>query len=152
MAIFTARTYNFDPMPSDGSSSPNIALIEQGLAGFAERGVDALVELITDDFEFTTPPALAAEPDTYTGEEGMRRYWDSFYEVMETIELIPGRMEDVGGRVVVELTLRATGRRTGITADQTVFTVWSVRGEQASGLGVHATWEDAVEAASAAEG
>ena len=44
----------------------------------------------------TTPPGLAAEPDTYRGEEGIRRYWESFYEVMEEIHVEPaGEFEEI---------------------------------------------------------
>ena len=33
----------------------------------------------------TTPANLAAEPDTYRGHEGIRRYFDSFYDVMDEV-------------------------------------------------------------------
>ena len=127
--------------------SRNEQLLLDSLADFNERGPDAFMELITDDFEFTTPPALAAEPDTYVGAEGMRRYWDSFYEVMEKIELIADRYDEIGGHVVAELIVRATGRTTGITADQHVFTVWILDGGKASGLKIFATWDEAASAA-----
>lgn len=34
-----------------------------------------------------TPVGMAAEPDTYRGPEGIRRWFESFYEVMEEIRL-----------------------------------------------------------------
>ena len=37
--------------------------------------------LIHSDFEATTPPSLASEPDTYRGPDGIRRWFDSFDEV-----------------------------------------------------------------------
>ena len=41
--------------------------------------------MIHPEFEVTTPQSLASEPDTYRGHEGIRRYFDSFYEAMENV-------------------------------------------------------------------
>ena len=57
---------------------------------FNADGVDGILPFIHPDFEATTPPELAAEPDTYRGHEGVRRYFDSFYEIMDEIRFEPG--------------------------------------------------------------
>ena len=82
----------------------------------SEGWAEAMMPLVRpEDFEMTTPPGLAAEPDTYRGEEGIRRYWESFYEVMEEIHVEPaGEFEEIEDWVLAPFTLRATGRTTGI--------------------------------------
>ena len=53
------------------------------------------------EFEVTTPPGLAAEPDTYRGPGGVRRYFESFYEAMDRVGFEPERfiaVGDAGGR------------------------------------------------------
>lgn len=57
----------------------NIELIKRGFEALKENGVEGLLLFIAEDFEVTTPAALASEPDTYRGHEGIRRYFDSFY-------------------------------------------------------------------------
>jgi hypothetical protein len=96
----------------------------------------------------TTPPSLASEPDTYVGPEGVRRYFDSFYEAMDRITFIPDALEDLGDdRVLVEFTLRARGRTSGIEAEQRGFQLWRIRHGRAVGLEVFPTEEEARAAA-----
>ena len=51
--------------------------------------MEALLPFIHPDFEVTTPAGLAAEPDTYRGPEGIRRYFESFYEAMDEVGFEP---------------------------------------------------------------
>ena len=60
--------------------------------------------------------------------------------------LEPGEIRDVGGRVIVQSTLIARGRATGIEAQQELVMVWSLRDEQAIRVEVYATLEEALEA------
>ena len=113
--------------------------------------MEALLTLIHPDFEVTTPPGLAAEPDTYRGPEGIRRYFDSFYEIMDRVSFEPHDFIGVGERVVVPVTLRARGRTTGIETTQKLVQVWELRDEKAYRIEVYATLEEAMEAARSAE-
>jgi ketosteroid isomerase-like protein len=94
---------------------------------FAARGWEAMLPMVADDFELITPPGLAAEPDTYRGKEGIRRYWESFYEAMEEIHLEALEFRDVGEWVVVPFVLTARGRATGLEAAQEAVTAWKLR-------------------------
>ena len=98
-----------------------------------------------------TPPGLAAEPDTYRGPEGIRRYFDSFYEIMDRVSFEPHDFIGVGERVVVPVTLRARGRTTGIETTQKLVQVWELRDEKAYRIEVYATLEEAMKAARSAE-
>jgi ketosteroid isomerase-like protein len=96
----------------------------EGFRALAEEGYEALLERAHPEFEMTTPVGLAAEPQTYRGREGLRRWFTSFYEVMDDIRVEPETFEDLGGsRVLVVATLRATGQRSGLEAAQASFMV-----------------------------
>ena len=125
----------------------NTEIVRRGFEDLAEGGVEALLPLIHPDFEMTTPPQLAAEPDTYRGPEGIRRYFDSFYEAMDEVSFEPTGFHEVGDRVVVETTLRARGRTTGLEAEQRVALVWELRDGRAVSLEAYAELDDALEAA-----
>jgi ketosteroid isomerase-like protein len=133
-------------------AASNVETIRDAYETLRRDGYEALLPLIDDDFEVTTPPELAAEPDTYRGPEGMRRYFESFYEAMDKIEFIPAAFHEVGSLVVVDATLRARGRTTGIEVEQSASFVWKLRDAKAIGLEVYPSLEDALEAARRASG
>jgi ketosteroid isomerase-like protein len=108
--------------------------------------------LVHPEFELTTPPNLAAEPDTYRGPDGLRRYFESFYEAMDQVTFEPDDFIEVGERVVVPSTLRTRGRTTGIETSQRVVQIWDIKDGKAFRVEVHATLKQALAAARSAEG
>jgi uncharacterized protein len=124
----------------------NAEIVRRGYAALAEGGVEALMPLVPEDFEFSTPPALAAEPDTYRGHDGLRRYFDSFYEAMDEVSFEPLEFREAGDRVVVPFRLTARGRSTGLEFDQEAVAVWQVRDGLAAGLEVFPTLDEALAA------
>jgi ketosteroid isomerase-like protein len=122
----------------------NADLMRSGLEGMEKEGWEAMLPLVAEDFEMTTPPGLAAEPDTYRGEEGIRRYWESFYEVMEEIHVEPaGEFEEIEDWVLAPFTLRATGRTTGIESGIEGVMAWRWRDGKAVRALLFATLEEA---------
>jgi ketosteroid isomerase-like protein len=131
-------------------SETNADLVRQGFEALGDGDVEALLPLIHPEFELITPPSLAAEPDTYRGPDGLRRYFESFYEAMDRVTFEPDDFITVGERVVVPSTLRTRGRTTGIETTQRVVQVWEVRDEKAYRVEVYATVEEALAAARSA--
>jgi ketosteroid isomerase-like protein len=125
----------------------NAEVVRRGFEALGEGGVEALLELVDEEFEFTTPPDMSAEPDTYRGHEGLRRYFDSFYDAMEEIRFEPQQFIAVGERVVVPFRLTARGRTTGIEVEQRAVFVWEVRDGVAVGLKLFTDVEEATAAA-----
>jgi ketosteroid isomerase-like protein len=128
-------------------SEENVELVRQGFEAMRGGDVEELLPLIHPEFEVTTPPGLAAEPDTYRGPEGIRRYFDSFYEVMDRVSFEAEDFIAVGERIVVPVTLRARGRTTGIETAQRVVQIWDVKDGKAFRVEVYATVEEAMAAA-----
>lgn len=128
-------------------SSENVEIVKRGFDAFAEEGVEGLMAFIHPEFEASTPPQLASEPDTYHGHEGVRRYFDSFYEVMEDIRWEADEFIAVGELVVVPFTLRAKGKSTGLDFGQPAVQVWEFRDSLAIGLELFAEREEALAAA-----
>jgi ketosteroid isomerase-like protein len=125
----------------------NVDIVKDGLDAFNERGVEGILPFVHPDFEATTPPELASEPDTYRGQDGVRRWFDSFDEVMEEIRWDPRAFHEVGDRVVVEFTLRARGKTTGLDFGQNAVMVWELRDGKAIGLQLFPTLDEALAAA-----
>ena len=125
-------------------ASENLEIVKRGFDAFNERGIDGIIPLIHSDFEATTPPSLASEPDTYRGPDGIRRWFDSFDEVMDEIRWEPHRFREVGDRVVVEFTLRARGKTTGLDFGQDAVMVWEIRDGMASRLDLFQSLDEAL--------
>jgi ketosteroid isomerase-like protein len=124
-------------------TSQNIETVRRGFEAFNRDGVEGILPFIHPEFEATTPPDLASEPDTYRGHDGVRRWFDSFREVMEEIRWDPRAFHEEGGRVVVEFTLRARGKITGLDFGQEAVMVWELRDGRAIGLELYPTLEEA---------
>ncbi len=96
--------------------------IEQTRAGFdalSERGVDAMLDYVHPEFEMETLPGIAAEPQVYRGHDGVRRWFDSFYEVMDEVRIEPTAYEPIEpGRVLMEFRMTAKGQASGIEVVQ----------------------------------
>lgn len=128
-------------------SESDLELLKQGYENMEREGWEkAMLPLLAEDFEMTTPPGMAAEPDTYRGPEGMRRYFESFDEVMEEIHFAPQEFRPVGDWIVVPTTLTARGRATGLEAEQSAVLAWKLRDGKAVEIRVFAQLDEALAA------
>ena len=111
-------------------SASDVELLRDRFSRLAEEGYEYLLDQVHPDFEMTTQPGIAAEPQTYRGAEGMRRWWESFYEVMDEVRVEPVSYHDAGeGRVVMAAVLRAKGQSSGLEVAQDAFLLVHIRDE-----------------------
>ena len=109
-------------------ATQNEKLARRGFDALAEGGAEAMLEFIHPDFEMETLPGIAAEPQVYSGHDGLRHWFDSFYEVMDEVEVKPSEVEDLGDdRVRLAMTLRARGQTSGIEVKQEAQAIATVR-------------------------
>jgi len=135
-----------------GMAESNLELVRQGFDAMRDGDPDAMMPFIHPEFEVTTPPGLAAEPDTYRGPDGIRRYFESFYDAMDRVSFDAEEFIPVGDLVVVKSVLRTRGRSSGIEAEQRVSLVYELRDEKAYRISVYATVAEALAAARSAQG
>jgi ketosteroid isomerase-like protein len=99
--------------------SDDVELIERAFELLQSDTYEQVLPLVHDDFEMVTTREVASEPDVYRGPDGVRRWWTSFLEAMDTVNLDPVSFDDLGdGRVIVEFVIRARGQTSGIEATQ----------------------------------
>ena len=116
-------------------------------AALAEHGVEAVLAFADPEFEATTPPSLASEPDTYRGHDGVRRYFGSFGDAMEGVHFEGQEFTSVGDKVLVDTKMRARGRTTGIETEQRAFLVFTLREGMVTRIDTFAEQGQALEAA-----
>lgn len=118
-------------------------LMRRAFEDLAEGGVDAMLPYIDEDFEMTTPGNLAAEPDTYVGHDGVRRWFDTFYEAMDRVRIEPQEIAAVGDRVAVHFHMTARGRTTGLEAVQEAACLVTVQDQKATRMEFFPTFDEA---------
>ena len=127
-------------------SEDNVEVMRRGYEAYAERGVEGFLDSIDPEFELVTPPGLALEPQTYRGHEGVRRYFDSFYDAVDEVRLEAEEFIAAGNHVIVPFRLTTRGRASGIEASMQAVQVWEVRHGKAIRCDVYASVEEAREA------
>jgi ketosteroid isomerase-like protein len=127
-------------------SDADVEVMKQGFEALSKDGIEGLIPFIDPEFETTTPAGLAAEPDTYRGHNGVRRYWRSFEEIMDDVRFEPQRMTPLGDAVLVDLVVRARGKATGIEVEQHIAQIWKLRDGKAVSAETYASESEAVAA------
>jgi ketosteroid isomerase-like protein len=131
---------------SEQPPSQNVDIVRRAFEAFNSEDIERILALTHVDFAAVVSPELSPEPDTYRGHEGMRRYFQSFQDVMDEIRFRPQRFWEVGPSVVVSLTLSARGRRTAIPVTQRLAQVWTIRDGRALRVETYASPAEALEA------
>lgn len=128
-------------------SRENVEIVQQLTEAFNDGDMARLLTLFGPDFEAVIPPSFSAEPDTYRGHDGVRRYFQSFHDAMSEIRFHPERFWDQGESVVVDIRLTAKGRQTGIPVEQRLAQAWRVRGGKARAVRSYESVSEALKAA-----
>jgi uncharacterized protein len=127
-------------------SQQNVQIVRQVFGAFNSEDIGRALALTHPGVEIEIGPEISAEPDTYRGHDGMRRYIQTFQDAMEEIRFEPERFWDVGESVVVALLLTAKGRQTSIPVEQRSAGVWTIREGKVVGVRAYASPAEALEA------
>jgi ketosteroid isomerase-like protein len=95
-------------------SDSEVQVVQSLFDRFAEGGIEAALEVLDEDVVIEIPPSMSAEPDSYHGHDGARRYFAGFDGMLEdvtyeSLELIPE-----GGRVLARVRLTGRGASSGL--------------------------------------
>jgi ketosteroid isomerase-like protein len=107
--------------------------------------IDAVLELLAPDSVMDVPPEASAEPDTYEGHEGARRYFAGFDGVLDDVRFDLLAIEEVSpDTVLTDARLSGRGTTTGIFVEQSTFVVLTVRDGRISSIRPYASREAAL--------
>lgn len=122
----------------------NVETLLEVLDAYNSGDMARIAELTDPAFEAEVSAEVSAEPDTYRGHDGVRRYFLSFWDAMEDIRFHAERLRERGDRVVAVVRLTATGRHTAIPVEQRVVLVWRFRSGRALSVRTYATEAEAL--------
>ena len=109
-------------------SDENLALARNVVAAFNRRDVPALVETITDDFQWVTWTG-AVQTTVYHGAEGLASYFRDA-DVWEVLNLDVREYRDLGDEVLVVGTFHARGGGSGVEIHAPYYSAFFMRGEK----------------------
>jgi ketosteroid isomerase-like protein len=127
-------------------SHATVEIVRSAYEALRTGGIDAILEYIDPDFEATAPPELSVEPQTYYGREGVRRWYESFFDAVDEVRLEGDEFIDRGAYVVVPGRIVVRGHDSGIEVAQEIVQVWEIRDSKAVGMRPFADKESALRA------
>jgi ketosteroid isomerase-like protein len=92
----------------------NRELIVACLEAANRNEMDVAAALVHDDFVGVVPPSMSAEPDTYEGPDGLRRYFELFREIVDDVAFSITDFEDVGDWTIALGAASGTGNVSGL--------------------------------------
>ena len=125
-------------------SEGDVARARAALAAFGTGDLDRLVRLFHPDFVGVVPPELSAEPDTYRGHAGIRRYLESFREYVDGLRFVPEDVIDAGDAVVVAMRIEGRGRGSGVPFEQRLANRITVRDGLIDSMTAYTTVDEAL--------
>ena len=127
-------------------SEGDVARARAALAAFGTGDLDHLMRQFHPDFVGVVPPELSAEPDTYRGHAGIRRYLESFREYVDGLRFVPEDIIDAGDAVVVAMRIEGRGRGSGVPFEQRLANRITVRDGLIDSMTAYATIDEALAA------
>ena len=124
-------------------------VVRQMLDVLNSEGTEAALAWFAEDFHGVVPPELSAEPDSYDGHDGVRRYFDSFHEIVEDLRFDAEELVDVGPNAVAGRGLiTGRGRTSGIPIEMRLPLLMRLRDGKLIEMSPYPDWDQAVAAGS----
>ena len=95
-------------------ADPNVEVVRLLFERFAEGGIERALDGLSEEVVIEIPPEMSAEPDTYHGHEGARRYFDGFDGMIEDVRYEALELIPVGDDVLAHVRLSGRGASSGL--------------------------------------
>ncbi len=116
----------------------DVQLVERLFAAFGTGNLDAAIELISDDFVLVVPPSMSAEPDTYEGPAGARRYMDAFEGVVDDVRFRADELHAAAAGCVIALVqVSGRGAASGLPIEMRAASIIRVGDGKVTGIESH---------------
>jgi ketosteroid isomerase-like protein len=111
-------------------SRDRVERILRGYDLFNSGEIDEALEGFPDDIEWVVPDVVP-DPGSYSGREGVRRFWDMWRESFEDFRIEILKVHDLGDYVVLSTRVRGRGRDSDAELTTPTFPqVWQFSGDR----------------------
>jgi uncharacterized protein len=130
------------------NADQSIQILKLGFEAFSSGDIERVLEITHRDFLGVVPPELSAEPDSYRGHDGIRRYFESFAEAVDELRFEADRFWPAGqDTLVASVRMTGRGRHTSIPIEQRNAHLWTLRDGKLFRVITYASLPAALEAA-----
>ena len=126
-------------------SRENVELVRRAYEAFNSGHLEPFLGLLDERFVYKTRGELPGG-GTFEGADAFKDRIDALREVFGEVLFDPQEVIDAGGCIVAVLHQIARGRASGVTLDQEITHVWTIRDGRATELCVYSRREQALEA------
>jgi ketosteroid isomerase-like protein len=126
-----------------GVGSANVEVVRRLFELYASGGVEAALQVMDEQLVIVIPPELSAEPDTYEGHEGARRYFAGFAGMLEDIRYEAFELTPEGDHVLAHARLAGRGVSSGLEVELETVVVHTVAGGKITRIVPYADLESA---------
>jgi ketosteroid isomerase-like protein len=127
-------------------SREQVEVVERLFARYAEIGVEGVLEVVSEDVVIEIPPDLSAEPDTYHGHDGVRRYFAGFAGMLEGVRYDLLELVDAGDRVLARARMSGRGVSSGLDVELETVVLHEFGGGEVTLMRPYVDMEAALEA------
>ena len=104
-------------------SHPHVEAFTRMFATYEQDGVEPALDGVHEDVVIEIPPEMSAEPDTYRGHDGARRYFAGFDGMLDDVRFEPVELVPVDGLLLAHLRVRGRGASSGLDVTLDAFVV-----------------------------
>jgi ketosteroid isomerase-like protein len=101
----------------------NLEVVQRLFDQYAEGGVEAVLDGADENLVIEIPPEMSAEPDTYHGHDGVRRYFGGFEGMIEDVRYEALELTSAGDLVLAHIRLSGRGVSSGLDVDQEAYVI-----------------------------
>jgi ketosteroid isomerase-like protein len=119
-------------------------VVREMFAAFEADGVDGALNHFAPDAMLVVGPETSAEPDTYQGVAGGRRYFEGFEGALDEVRFeLLDVLEERPGAIIGNVKLSGVGAATRIPVEQVVLMTFEVSDDKLARVEAHPTIESA---------
>ncbi len=131
-------------------SKENVDAVRSSFDAWNRGDIDTWLGWAHPDIEFRTSGLYPGTDPLYRGHAGLRRFWTTFREPWESLQIHADQVREVGDDVVVLGTVEGHARD-GMSVQREVAWVWRFVNGLNTRTFTYGTWQEALEAAGLSE-
>jgi ketosteroid isomerase-like protein len=131
-------------------SQENVEIVRRGHEAFEQGDLTAALELLDPEIISYTAAPLP-EPDEYHGPEGLLQWFANWTEGFDDYVQHAEEYTEAGDHVIARVHQRGTGAQSGVPVEDRFWFLHTLRDGKLVRIGVHASKEQALEAAGLSE-
>ena len=101
----------------------NLEVVRRLFDQYAEGRVEAVLDGAGENLVIEIPPDMSAEPDTYHGHDGVRRYFGGFEGMIEDVRYEALELTAAGDLVLAHIRLSGRGVSSGVDVDLEAYVI-----------------------------